>query len=241
MTWRLISGISHCALSCNPRRVSAAHSWNVKATVGGGLFKQLIFLFIWCFRAMRWWRASNVLPFTLAVWFSEKVTYLEHSFVWDCLKKQKTASTSLFFSRQALFNWPHFKMRLHSNQVCLHSSVCVALPRLLCYISVLAVRPVRRFISFSSVFPACSAVSVISCSYSVLLSHFHTALFSCCVVALIVFTCADYVQPRLVGLCVSLLCCFVLVSLDSGLLNLKYFSLFLVPLSLHLASSTSAA
>lgn len=241
MTWRLISGISHCALSCNPRRVSAAHSWNVKATVGGGLFKQLIFLFIWCFTSMRWWRASNVLPFTLAVWFSEKVTYLEHSFVWDCLKKQKTASTSLFFSRQALFNWPHFKMRLHSNQVCLHSSVCVALPRLLCYISVLAVRPVRRFISFSSVFPACSAVSVISCSYSVLLSYFHTALFSCCVVALIVVTCADYVQPRLVGLCVSLLCCFVLVSLDSGLLNLKYFSLFLVPLSLHLASSTSAA
>lgn len=128
-------------------------------------------------------------------------------------------------------------MRLHSNQVCLHSSVCVALPRLLCYISVLAVRPVRLFISFSSVFPACSAVSVISCSYSVLLS----ALFSCFVVALIVFTCADYVQPRLVGLCVSLLRCFVLVSLDSGLLNLKYFSLFLVPLSLHLASSTSAA
>lgn len=129
---------------------------------------------------MRWWRASNVLPFTPAVWFSEKVTYLEHCFVWDCFKKKKTASTSLFFSCQALFNWPHFKMRLHSNQVCLQSSVCVALPRLLCYISVLAVRPVRLFISFSSVFPACSAVSVISCSYSVLLSHCFIFLLCCC-------------------------------------------------------------
>lgn len=58
-----------------------------------------------------------------------------------------------------------------------------------------------------------------------LLSYFHTTLFSCFVVVLIVFTCADYVQPRVVGLCVSLLPCFVLVSLN-WLVELEIFEIF---------------
>lgn len=110
---------------------------------------------------------------------SQKRSHILSTVSCEIVFFKQTASTSLFFSRQALFNWPHFKTRLHSNQVCLHS-VCVALPRLLCYISVLAVRPVRLFISFSSVFPACSAVSVISCSYSVLRSHCFIFLLCCC-------------------------------------------------------------